>query len=75
MDKSISAALDEARKELLDLSPRNTLINFRSLKARGVQVIDEIPREIFRIIVVEGKAMWFSEHFSGGQQIRSGPVA
>ncbi|MDB5263746.1 MAG: helicase [Adhaeribacter sp.] len=55
----ISAKLEAARRELLDLSLRNPLLNYRPLKARGVEVVNEIPATVFRILVKEGKAMSF----------------
>jgi very-short-patch-repair endonuclease len=51
--------LDEARKELLDLGLRNPLISYARSKARGASVVDELPAEIFRILLVEGKPMYF----------------
>ncbi len=56
---SIQTILDAAREELLDLSLRNPLINYRLLKTRGVEVIDEFPTDVYRILVEEGKAMSF----------------
>ena len=56
---SIHKKLDEARAELLDLGLRNPLINYRLLKARGVEVIDESPPDVYRILVQDGKAMSF----------------
>jgi hypothetical protein len=38
---------------------RNPLPNYRPSKARGVEVVDELPTEIFRILVDERKAMTF----------------
>ena len=38
---------------------RNPLLNYRPSKARGVEVVDELPTEIFRILVDERKAMTF----------------
>jgi very-short-patch-repair endonuclease len=55
----IVARLDDARKELLDLGLRNPLISFRRLTARGVQVVDERPEELFRLLATQGKAMYF----------------
>ena len=55
----IKTKLNEARKELLDLSLRNPLINYRLLKARGVEVVDESPSDIYRILVKDRKAMYF----------------
>ena len=55
----IQTKLNEARKDLLDLSLRNPLINYRLLRARGVEVIDETPSNIYRILVKDRKAMYF----------------
>lgn len=56
---NITQKLLSARDELLDLGLRNPLLNYRSLKARGLEVIRENPVEIFRILVREGKKMTF----------------
>ena len=52
---SVHTKLDEARGELLDLSLRNTLINYKPLKSRGVDVVGESPSEVYRILVQDGK--------------------
>ena len=39
VNKSILAQIEEARKELLDLSLRNPLLNYRPLRARGLEVV------------------------------------
>lgn len=57
--KDIAQALDEARRELLDLGMRNPLINFRRLRARGVHIVDERSEEVYRILVEDSKAMSF----------------
>ena len=56
---TIQTKLDEARKELLDLSLRNPLINYRLLKARGLEVVDESPASVYQILVQQGKVMSF----------------
>lgn len=56
---SIEEKLEVARRELLDLGLRNPLINYRPLRARGVEVIDERPVEVFRILVHANRAMYF----------------
>lgn len=57
---SIAEQLDQARKnELLDLSLRNPLISYRTLKSRGVDIIDERPVEVYRMLVEEERAMSF----------------
>jgi very-short-patch-repair endonuclease len=55
----ITTKLGVARKDLLDLGLRNPLLNYRLLRARGLEVVDEISEEIFRILVRQGKAMSF----------------
>ena len=55
------AKLDVAREELLDLSMRNKLLNYRPLKAKGVEIVDELPEEVFRILVTNGQVMSFQE--------------
>ncbi len=51
--------LEIARKDLLDLSLRNTLLNFRPLKSKGLEITDELPKEIYRHLVQEERAMSF----------------
>ncbi|MCI0396870.1 MAG: DUF4011 domain-containing protein, partial [Chloroflexi bacterium] len=55
----IETQVNIAREELLDLSLRNTLINYRPLKSKGVEVIDERPEEVFRLLVSETRLMSF----------------
>jgi very-short-patch-repair endonuclease len=56
----IVTGLEDARKLLLDLSLRNRLINFRPTKRGHMAIVDESSREIFRMLVAEGKAMQFA---------------
>ena len=56
---SVDTQLNQARAELLDLTLRNALLNFRPSKTRGVAIVDEIPRDVFRILVRNGRAMSF----------------
>ena len=59
-NEKIKKKLDAARAELLDLSRRNPLINYKTLKARGVEVVDELSRHIYQILVDDNKDMSFS---------------
>ncbi len=63
---SIGAKLEIARKDLLDLGLRNSLLNYRLLKARGAEVVDELSAEVFRILVRQGKNMTFLPIPDGG---------
>jgi hypothetical protein len=56
---SVSDRLREARKNLLDLGLRNSLLNFRLTKRRGVLIVDESSKEIHNILVRQGKKMSF----------------
>ena len=56
---SIQSQLEVSRKELLDLGLRNRLLNYRLLKTRGLEVVDERPSELLRILVEEGRTMSF----------------
>lgn len=56
---TIESRLNTVRDELLDLSLRNTLLNYRHLKSRGVEAVDELPEQIFRVLVTESKKLSF----------------
>lgn len=58
--------LEASRSELLDLGLRNPLLNYRCLRARGVEVVDEKPAEVFRLLVREKKPFTFLS--AGGDQ-------
>ena len=38
----VATRLEAARKELLDLGLRNPLLNYRLLRSRGLEVVDEL---------------------------------
>ena len=42
---SFTGTLEIARRDLLDLGLRNTLLNYRPLRSKGIEVIDEKPIE------------------------------
>ena len=56
---SIAEKLDLSRTDVLDLTLRNSLLNFRNSRTRGLEIIEEIPREVFRILVLEERSMYF----------------
>ena len=56
---AIISKIEASRKELLDLGLRNPLLNYRALKSRGVEVIDEIPASVFDILVHRERRMSF----------------
>ena len=56
---SVRQKLEAARKDLLDLGLRNTLLNYRPLKSRGIQIVGEKPAEVHRILVIDERPMSF----------------
>ena len=58
-NEKIKKKLDAARAELLDLGRRNPLINYKTPKVRGVEVVDELSLHIYQILVHDNKAMSF----------------
>src|ERR1017187_1465898 len=63
---SFTGTLEIARRDLLDLGLRNTLLNYRPLRSKGVEVIDETPVEVFRLLVKEEKSLTFLSGEAGG---------
>lgn len=58
---AIQIQLERARRELLDLSARNRLLNTprHRKRARSLEVVDELSDEVFRILVPDHKRMGF----------------
>jgi very-short-patch-repair endonuclease len=52
-------SLETARRDLLDLGLRNPLLNYRTLRAKGLEIIQGDPAEIFRLLVLQEKRMTF----------------
>lgn len=68
--------LREIRQRLLDLSRRNTLLNYRHPKANSLRVIDEVPDQLFERLL-NGDAFVFEplprvplEHESMSDEVR-----
>jgi very-short-patch-repair endonuclease/DNA polymerase III delta prime subunit len=55
----LNAQIEAARKNLIDLSMRNRLLHYRAVQSRSIRIVDELPREIFDILVVQEKSMRF----------------
>src|SRR4051812_10136814 len=58
VENAVSARLDADRRDLLDLSLRNPLLNYRP-RARGLEFLGESAAQIFRVLIVEGKRLTF----------------
>jgi superfamily I DNA and/or RNA helicase/very-short-patch-repair endonuclease len=60
VDKKILEKKIEAWKnKLIDLSRRNRLLNFRTTKVTTLKIIDELPSEVFKSMVVENNSFHF----------------
>jgi len=57
--RTVGDELGELRKELLDLSLRNSLLNFRQLQGKGLEVGHPRPDLVFRLITKEEKPFGF----------------
>jgi hypothetical protein len=59
--REVRRRLDAARRELLDLSGRNRLLNTprRRTRSRSIEIVHERAVEVFRRLVIEGKSMMF----------------
>ena len=47
------------RNKLIDLSKRNRLLNFKPTKVTTVRIIEELPTEVFRTLVIDEDEMIF----------------
>lgn len=56
---NIEKQLEDARQNLLDLTMFNNLLNFRSKNAKTMRITDEIPTEIYDLLVLQEKVMEF----------------
>lgn len=56
---SVSHQLDELRRSLLDLSRRNRLLNHRLKGSKSLAIVDEMPSEIYRLLVIKRKPLDF----------------
>ena len=56
---AVSSELEKARQNLLDLTMRNRLLNYRQTSARSVRVIGELPAEIYEALVLRERALEF----------------
>ncbi len=69
--------LERSRRELLDLTARNRLLNTprHRKRSRSLEIVDELSDEIFRIMVLESKSMGFSSARAGEQSEEAGDLA
>lgn len=74
---SLATRLAVARRELLDPSLRNPLLNYRPLKARGVEIVGEVSSDVFRLLVAQGRELSFAPKTAAMDEpvIHDGPTA
>ena len=56
---SIIDRIEQSRTELLDLSLRNPLLNYKLLKSKGVEASGEKATEVFKRLVLDRKSLRF----------------
>jgi very-short-patch-repair endonuclease/DNA polymerase III delta prime subunit len=73
-DSVLHSILESARRELLDLTARNRLLNTSRSQARSsrLEIVDEVSDEVFRHLVTAGKAMSFLPVRKGEQAESNG---
>lgn len=57
--KEVQKVIDDWRRTLLDLSPRNRLLYFKSGRATRIQITNPPPEELYKSLVGEEKALDF----------------
>ena len=57
MTETVKARLRRFQEKLLDLSKRNRLLNYRPMRASTVPLADELPAEVFRLLVASSKGL------------------
>lgn len=56
---TVAEQLEEARKNLLDMSLRNKLLSFKEYKRSTAEVVDEVPSQIYQHLVLDENSMSF----------------
>src|SRR6266498_2072811 len=56
---AVEVKLEDTRRRLLDLTRRNRLLNHRTTGRGTLRIIDELPTEVFRLLVAEEHTLQF----------------
>ena len=76
MSNRVETELKDARARLLDLTLRNRLLNHRTTKRRTLRIVDEVPHEVYKTLVLDRKQMRFTPSQStNGQSLLVAPGA
>ena len=59
MPDAVHSRLDHWKRQLIDLSKRNRLLNFKPTRVTTIQIVDELPTEVFRTLQLDRRAMTF----------------
>ena len=59
MDQKFKKKIQDWQNRLLDTSRRNPLINFRRPKRTSIKVIDELPTEVYRQLILKNEKFTF----------------
>jgi very-short-patch-repair endonuclease len=57
----ILARLDHWQRQLIDLTKRNRLLNYKPTRVTTIRIVDELPTEVFRRLFIERRPMTFNE--------------
>ena len=69
-NKNIEKEFKNLRKELLDLTLRNPLLNFKA-RNRNLSIINQSPINVYRTLVLENKKMFFSANKKENKKSRA----
>lgn len=58
-DVDLAVEMDRFRERLLDISNRNPLLNYRKSRTRTLEIIDELPDQVFQRLINDGKRFRF----------------
>src|SRR5450631_1348419 len=70
----ITARLKSSRVDLLDLSLRNPLLNYRASTRRGLDVIDETSAQVFSFLVADAGSLRFHPTKKSSEAPKEGEV-
>ena len=59
MLETVAKELAQARDRLLDLGLRNRLTNFTPTRRTSIRIVDEVPAEVWRLLVAEERTLSF----------------
>jgi very-short-patch-repair endonuclease len=63
--------MEDVRSRLLDLTRSNRLLNHKAEGARNIRIVDEIPAEVYRLLVEEKRTMQFLSWEEAPKELRS----